>query len=121
MRKQITISHEATLITVIILSAVLHTVYALIGSDAPGWWVFEISIDRLIVISFLLVISNIIQSKLLTLVARLTAFYYAVMLSFEVLYILSKTINYHYYQLLVSMYLVVMIIIILNNYVRSLR
>lgn len=121
MKREITTSHTLTLIAIITFSAVLHSVYALIGSNTDAWWAFEIAVDRLVVISLLLIISNLIQSKTLTLVARLTAGYYAVMLTYELIFIFNQTITVCYYQMLVSLYLLISLTIIIFHYVTSNR
>ena len=121
MKREITTKHTLTLIAIITFSAVLHSLYALIGSDTDIWWAFEIAVDRFVVISLLLIISNLINAKILTLVARLTAGYYAVMLAYELIYIHNQSITILHYQVLVSVYLLIALTVIIFNYVCSNR
>ena len=121
MKREITTRHTLTLIAIITFSAVLHSLYALIGRDTNLWWAFEIAVDRLVVVSLLLIISNLINAKLLTLVARLTAGYYAVMLTYELIFIFNQSITILHYQILVSVYLLFSLTLILFKYVRSFR
>ena len=121
MKREITTRHTLTLIAIITFSAVLHSLYALIGSDTNLWWAFEIAVDRLVVVSLLLIISNLINAKILTLVARLTAGYYAVMLTYELIFIFNQSITILHYQILVSVYLFLCLTLILCKYACSFR
>lgn len=121
MKKEIAISYKGALIGLIILSAVLHSIYSLVGTDNNTWWAFEISIDRLVVISFLLVIANLVNCKLLNLIAYLTAGYFAVMLAYELIYIFNQSIVVCHYQILVAVYLAISLTLILYKNVSSIR
>jgi hypothetical protein len=121
MKREITTSFQNILIAVIMLSAALHSAYALIGTDTNFWWAFEISISRLVVISLLLIVSSLVCSKLVSLVVNLAVGYYVILLAYELLFIFNQNITVLYYQILVSVYLLISLTLIIYSYVRSTR
>lgn len=107
MKKYITQNLIIGMCISLVLCVATQTVYPLLGDgDSDLWWGIDIAIDRLAMITVLLIITRLSPDNRLTICGYIAAVYYALQLAYEIAYIINQSLTIEIYQVMLGLFAV---------------